>query len=285
MIDIDVATHPGRALVTGQVWSHIYSDKTHVYNLRLAPPTMPDGDRSGGFLSYQGLPGAGFDGMHAPPTTPTWTGSYDILPNPAFGQIAGLPIEVASTKSLYGRWWWEGNFPATSKLRETTSGQPLGEFENPLPWELHDCRLIYHRWITPDLGKLGPGQKFTIGVELTPLDLEYKLTLRRDSELKEPAARWDQNNHDIERVAEVYFFHEASGGQAHTRLTHRYQGSVDMTSLLRSGRAVLIGRSPRRSARLLDQERPIGADDDGHWTWFRVVLPVKLLDWKPRNDL
>ena len=285
VIDVDVATQPGRALMTGQIWTHIYRPTSHVYNLQIEPLALPpEGSHRGGFLSFQGLPGNGFDGMHASAASPTWPGTYDVVSRA--GQMQGLPLESASTKSLYGRWWWEGKFDAASDLRESSSKQPLDDFANPLNVELHDCHLLYNRWITRNLGTLSPGQKVRIEGHPLPDGLEDKLTRSQhgmDAKASKPA--WDPSSRDMERLAEMFLFHEAAGGQAHTKLTHRYQPSVDLTGLLGSGRAVLIGRVPNRASRLMDGERIVGADADRHWTWYRIVFPVKPSDWKPRNQL
>jgi hypothetical protein len=58
-------------------------------------------------------------------------------------------------------------------------------------------------------------------------------------------------------------------------LVHRYQQFVDLSNLVRGGRAVLVGEASRPTARLLRDGRPLAADGDRQWAFYRFVIPVR----------
>ena len=67
-------------------------------------------------------------------------------------------------------------------------------------------------------------------------------------------------------------FHSAAGGETYTQLVNRYQSYVDLSSHLKLGRAVLIGRSKNAASNIVLNETNLKADQG--WTYYRVVFPV-----------
>jgi hypothetical protein len=81
----------------------------------------------------------------------------------------------------------------------------------------------------------------------------------------------------------MMMFHESAGGSSYTRLMHRYQGYVDLSEQLRTGRAMLIGRARQAATNLLSGGESLSENHDQQATFYRVLLPVTVtkLDAKP----
>jgi len=74
---------------------------------------------------------------------------------------------------------------------------------------------------------------------------------------------------------EIMMFHEAAGGESYTGLSQRYQSYIDLSGHIRTGRAVLIGRSATPASRLARDGQSLADVTDRHWTYYRVVFPVE----------
>jgi hypothetical protein len=148
-----------------------------------------------------------------------------------------------------------------------------GEFDYPLPVELRDCLLVHGEKLYR-LGTLEPGQRVRID-ELTPLNLEARLTERTVLRNRDVATQWNRTSTDLSRIVPMMMFHEAARGRTYTGLTNRYQPYVDLTQHVRLGRAVLAGRAAERATRLTQGDSPLAEDNvEQTWTWYRVILPV-----------
>ncbi len=84
-------------------------------------------------------------------------------------------------------------------------------------------------------------------------------------------------------------FYDSGGGVGYAGLTNDYQRFVDLSSHLKSGRAILVGftlqpgddaKPSTAAAVLLNNGKAIGREaaserPDKHWTCYRFVFPVK----------
>jgi hypothetical protein len=77
-------------------------------------------------------------------------------------------------------------------------------------------------------------------------------------------------------------FYGAAGGRSYTGLTHNYQSFIDLSRHLRSGRAILVGRSAQpasqvgiRAAGGAGGPAESVASEQQHWCYYRIVLPVQ----------
>ena len=59
------------------------------------------------------------------------------------GEVDGLTVQVASSKSLAGCWWAKTALPEESKLTLDRYGLLAGEFRLPLSIDLTDCMLAH----------------------------------------------------------------------------------------------------------------------------------------------
>jgi hypothetical protein len=274
LVDVDVAT----SLVRGATWVHLYSPRADAYDLALVPTSFLDREAAARVLfSWQGLPGRGLGGLNTTASAPFDT-SYSMIAEVIVGDdarpaVRGLPIQASSTKSLAGRWRLKGSLRWDGQLTAGPTGLLRGEFSNPLPVELSDCMLLYGNWAHDVKGTLGPGE--TARVDDQPLNLQWRLSRRRLVEMSDVGTPWDQSSFEVPRILELMMFHKAAGGRAYTGLSHRYQGYIDLSDHLDTGRAVLVGRGRQRASKLLRDGDPLSDSYERDWTFYRVVFPVE----------
>ena len=109
---------------------------------------------------------------------------------------------------------------------------------------------------------------------VSPRNLEWHLSRRRVVETKDVGTPWDQTSVEVPRILELMMFYGAAGGANYSGLTHRYQPSIDLSGHLRTGRAVLVGRSAVAGSRLGHSGEPWAEGNVRRWTFYRVVYPV-----------
>jgi hypothetical protein len=109
---------------------------------------------------------------------------------------------------------------------------------------------------------------------VSPRNLEWYLSRRRVVDTKDVGTPWEQTSTDVPRILEVMMFYKAAGGAGYTRLTHRYQPTVDLSDHLRTGRAILVGRSSVAGSRLQPAGEPWDESNVRRWAFYRVLFPV-----------
>jgi hypothetical protein len=270
VVDLDF----DRGVVRGTVWSHIYSPTTSHYDAALEID-LP-GELMGkptGWLVWQGLPGESLGGLGSSQVQLTATEPYRVSTPSSQPALSGLPVPVASSKSLAARWWAKAKVEGEANLSVNQFGVLTGDFPFPLPVKLTDC-LVVHGEKLYRLDKLSPGQVVHME-DFTPLNLEARLTQRTVVLSKDVSTPWDKASIDVPRIVLMMMFHDAARGSSYTGLTNRYQPYIDLTRHVRLGRAVLVGRAEQSISRLSSNEHPLAeGTDEQTWTWYRVVLPV-----------
>jgi hypothetical protein len=158
-------------------------------------------------------------------------------------------------------------------LTASAYGLLTGRLTNPLECELTDCMVLYENWMYPVSGTLRPGEAVTFD-GVSPRNLEWHLSRRRVVDSKDVGTPWDQASADVPRILEMMMFYQAAGGVAYTGLTHRYQPGLDLSEHLRTGRAILVGRSATAGSRLDPQHANWDPSHVRQWVFYRVVFPV-----------
>ncbi len=279
---VDVVDMDMEASVTrGTSWTHIYSPVAQTFQLTLephAPWRQSDDDIQGRLLTWQGLPGAGLGGLDAGSPTALFPDPYEIfLPtrqhNESGGRIDGMPITVSGSKSLLGQWWSADGLNVDERLTINRNGLLSGTLSNPLSIDLSDCRVLYQNWIYPLTGGLRAGQSVSFdGVK--PKNLEWHLTRRRVIDTQDVKTTWDPSGTDVPRMIEMMMFYEAAEGDTYTKLTHRYQSTIDLSDHLRGGRAILVGRGSNPASELSRGSASLTNNYDRHWAFYRLIFPV-----------
>lgn len=282
LVDCDAVT--GR--VRGTAWANLFSPQTDRYQLAFRPRSLrgePTQEASV-LTSWLGLPGSALGGMD--PRTldrATWKEGYEF--SDRLEAMLGVPIQVWATKSLTGRWTARTRALPEAQLAEEDRVL-VGSITNTLDFPLADCILAYNRW-GYELGTLKPGQSAELGAMAKRRELGTLLTGRKlefestDKFRLDPKPLYDQSSDDPAYVLRAMLLFGAAGDRRYTALFNEYQGFVDLSGLLKTDRAILIGRvpadapSPRWGADLLRDGRPIAAPHDPHLTFYRFVFPVK----------
>lgn len=280
LVDVDVEN----SVLRGTVWAHVYSPDTRSSDLSLeprSPISQTDHGKTGLLLTWQGLPGNGLGGMNATRAADVFAEPYQISypMGPTADRmpaISGLPILTSATKSLTARWWADVDVDMEGHLTANNSGLLSGRVTYPLDVELSECMVFYENRAYLLSGTVMPGESISFD-HLKYRDLEWRLTRRRVIETRDIGTPWDQTSQDVPRIVEMMMFHEAAGGESYTGLSQRYQPFVDLSDHLRTGRAVLVGRSKAPASRLVRDGQPMAESYDRHWTYFRVVFPVEKL--------
>lgn len=278
LVDIDVES----STLRGTVWAHVYSPKSQSFDLTLEsrPPGGKSKSNTGGMLiTWQGLPGDGLGGMNATAAADVFTEPYEILYPTApdaerMPAISGLPILTSASKSLTARWWTNVGVEMDGRLTGTSNGLLSGRVTYPLDVELSDCMVFYENRAYLLSGSVRPGESLSFD-HMKYRDLEWRLTRRRVIEARDVGTPWDQTSRDVSRIMEIMMFHEAAGGESYTGLTQRYQPFVDLSDHLRTGRAILVGRSETPASQWIRDGQSLADSYDRRWTYYRVVFPVE----------
>jgi len=272
VIDIDMQSRVIRATT----WHHLYSPSAAQFDLSLEVDAerIDAGRAPQGWLAWQGLPGSGLGGLGSQQVALAESPTYEVLPPGSQMEMENLPVPVASSKALAGRWWGRSDLEPIATLTTNEFGLPQGEVRNPFEFELDECLLAYDEWLFR-LQSIPAGGSVSVE-DFASLNLEARLTQRTVVDAKDITTPWEQDSVDVPRIMQIMLFHETARGRNYTGLTHEYLGHLDLTEHLRSGRAVLVGRAEKPVSQLKLSESTNDAEmgQQQHWSWIRFVLPV-----------
>lgn len=267
VVDVDV----GGGQVRGRSWYTLYSPRNEVFNLEAAPAKdlAPYRDVR---LSWLGLPGTGLGGMNSPITNPAqFDQPYSIADEAA--KLKTVPLAAWSTKSFEAAWLADLP-PIDAALTERGNDrQPVGTLTNETGVPLADCVLLYGGW-TYTLGSLQPGQSVNVARHRGTMSVTSYLTERRQIGEKEQATPYDPASDDLNRIARLIMFHDSAGGRRYTSLSNRYYHALDMTNLLRHGRALLLAKGPAASDLQIDSSQQRDSPARTATAFYRFVIPV-----------
>ena len=280
IIDIDASD----SICRGLVWTNFYSPTGDALDIQLSGTNSLDLNSQQRLTSWHGLPGDGLGGMNggsaATVSTPRYTHSVSL--NPATSQLISFPIPVSSSRAVFSNWQAEMPSKIRSNLtfRKKTD-EIVGNFKNPLNCELTNCRLYHGNWAYVLEAPLGGGDVIDIATETNSKRIQSILNRKRvdaEDSNRTYATRWDLSDMNVGRIAEMMMFYELAGGRNYTGLSHGYQGKTDMSSLLTSQRAILIGEIKGQVSQLdatTANPSAAGAPEyDQVTTFVRIVLPV-----------
>ncbi|MEO0531804.1 MAG: hypothetical protein AAF266_14690, partial [Planctomycetota bacterium] len=226
--------------------------------------------------AWLGKPGYGLGAMQASSNTGQ-TGvraSYRIDATPRLSgssgspTVAGLPIQVWSTKTLVSRYAGRVGRSIDAALVPDGDGLIEGTITNDTGTKLNDCRLLYGSWAWK-LGNLGDGVSKEIDTSLSPLKITTLLGRDRNS----------NRDWNLDSFAEYLAIGSRSTGA--TAPGSRYLHHLDLSHRLDAGDALLLARvkdGPR--SELVQPDGPLVNQDDDEieqqrsWVYARFILPV-----------
>lgn len=300
IVDLDEASR----LLRGQSWLTLYSPRTVRSSVELSQvvpawsgdekianqPALvswvaPAENRIGGLYREGGVQ----------LTQREYRTSESTAAQPASPGYADYPLQVWSTGRLGAEWSASTPRLVESKLVSSELGRLSGTVEHHLPDTLTDCMLAYanrvyfpivRRAQSEGRANLAPHFVWEIGGsqpveqrELRSFLTQIKLReVKRDNikggnpELQDQQTPYDPTRRDPAYIIRMLTFHQASGGRDYTGMRHDVLGNFDLSSHLRLGRAILLGRLKKSSA-----EWKVGGEvvtDENAETFVRIVLPV-----------
>jgi len=282
LVDVDVS---GKHL-RGVSWLNIFSPKTDLYNLSLRP-WLPDGSpasEASCWFTWLGLPGEALGGMNPRAPTPALRHT-PFRYSPDRREMREVLIPVRSTKSFTARWDAPCELVPAAELQQS-DWQLTGRIQNTMRFPLRDCLLAYGRSVY-ELGTLQPGESISIGPMTRRTDLRTFLSGRKavfteGDKYQVEATPYDQSSVELPYIMRTMLFFEAAGGRRYTGLGNDYQHFVDLSDLLKAGRAILFAQSPLSGAEgfagseLLRDGNPTPLlPNDVRLTFFRFIFPVQ----------
>lgn len=273
VVDVDLAT----GITRGTGWFSIYSPRSDRFDLA-ARASRPE-SASESLLAWQGLPGKGMGGLSSTTLSTLGDDAYAIELQSGSTRLGGLPIQVGGTRSLTARWWREAKGDEVgSRLTAVSLDEQLkGDCTYTVPVTLTDWHLVFGNWLYRGDRRLEPGDTIELEEFSVTRYHDWHLTRKKVSvDHKDVSTPWDRADLDVARILEMMMFHEAAGGSGYTRLQHRYQGYLDLSDHLRTGRAILVGRGERPDAELARGDASLAEHQESQWVYYRVIYPVKI---------
>ncbi len=274
---VDVDAESGR--MRGAAWLNVFSPRTESFDLSVRPRATD----ARPLMAWLGLPGSGLGGMDPRAAGPLlWTEGFRYAAD--LDVLLDVPIPIWSSKSLTAR--WEATAAACPAAELVATGRLLsGTITNTLGFPLRKCLLAYGQ-SAYELGTLDPGRSVRLGAMTKRSELRTLLTGRRavltdGDKYRQQTTPYDQSSLDLSYILRIMMFYKEAGGRRYTGLWNDYQGFVDLSDLLKTGRAILIAQGPddgdenHRGATLLSDGEPLGGPNDQHRTMYRFVFPVK----------
>jgi hypothetical protein len=279
LVDVDAAT----GFLRGTTWLNIFSPRMESFDLSLQAQ-LPDGkaaENAQSWLAWLGLHGRALGAMNPRGANPTlWPEHYAFAPD--LSEMLGVPIQVWSTKSFTGR--WSASNAAVLRADLADEDQTLvGSMTNPYEYPLQNCLLVYDRWAY-EVGAIGPGQTVALDQNTKRSELKTLLTGKRTifgEKMSQEITPYDQANTDPPYIVRRMMFYKAIDGRNYTGMNNGYQTFVDLSDLLKAGRAILAADGPNlaqdkfQGARLMRSGKPLTGPMDKHTTLYRFILPVK----------
>ena len=248
LIDVDVES----GVVRDASWLGLYSPQDGRRDLTFAPGVASMFGKDAKFLDAPTatltpltLSGNGVGGAEQQTFAPRvwdvpYSGSASV---DSTASLKDVPFLARSSKSFVGR--WTGRLEALPRGDLYDDGLGLrGTIVNPFDVPLYSAFVIYDGGAY-SLGTLAPGET---KLERSAIRLEPRRVLNehRSSVPTERAERWNSTDYNagsrrVPYILRAASFYDLGGGFETYGLEKRLQGDVDLSDLIRCGRAVVYG--------------------------------------------
>ena len=291
---VDVDTIEDRA--RGTLWASVYSPRVADYDVNIESSWVEnEGAIQAGWF---GLPGEGLGGMNATTLrSPDWDSTYEIPSNSTNGAGAsdqnapdacmlGVPIVGGGSKLFTARWSSASPITFESDL-EDVGGVVTGSLMNVSGVHLKNCFLVHDQWVYR-IENMERGAMIQLGSNVNRSKVSTLLTgiklvqVEKEEQMRQEATPYDDESQDPAYVLQAIMFYHAAGGAYYTNLSNEYQSFVDMSGLLTTGRAVLVGTADvekndaPHAARFVVKDQITGVESEAveRTTIYRFALPV-----------
>ena len=282
VVDVDVRTGQMR----GACWLSLFSPQTQRFDLstQFLPPTAQsltsdtvDATHESLLFSWMGLPGTGLGGMESPLVAPLFERGYRY--GPAFSSLKQVPLSIGSTKCFsirshqsHARWM-------ETQLQERNSGQDAlveGQITSHLKEPLRNCVLLHNGWAYP-LGTLAPGKPYRIDRNQSVRTIRNYLARLGPLEMESDAERYQ-----VSRIFERMLLYQAADGNSTIPLANNYLTQLDMSHLLESKEAILMGQIDSHSFEIKNHGQPLTDSQSLRGAIWRFVVPIQR--FKPKDQ-
>lgn len=276
VVDID----PSENVARGFAWSQYLSGTAKQNDLAFAiQPSFADPDATQPILGWWGVNGEEFGGLASigrDRQMPSYTIKTTTTDGAQRSTIAnGLPLATAATKGLAARWQFAPNTDASSSLKQRTGTDLIsGGISNPLDVDLLDAILVYRGWAYLLPTRFAAGQRISQVSTLTSKNLKWRLTRRSVDNGTAATEPWNPElQGDLDRLLEIVMLYDAAGGARYTELNNRIINHLDLSHVLATNHAILIGRVDAAVIQL--QGDTPTAEMGTVRSYARILLPVE----------
>ncbi len=276
-LDLDTTSQQLR----GTTWTHFFTPRVARFDLSFQPSFLADTalEESNHIVSWLGQPGYALGGMQSS-TGQSTIFDADYAFAPGLDAMHNVPVQMWSTKTLTARWSAQVDPPLVAELSQTEEQLVAGTISNQSDKPLEDCVLLYGEWAW-NVGQIAPHATIDLKDVNQPRTVRTLLTSATAGDTtitntaEDGTVPFHLANNDLTRLAKTVMFYQAIHGQRYSSMLSRYQGFLDMSSLLaHTDRAVLLSHHQLAESRWLDQDKPLTSDQDRQWTYYRFVLGV-----------
>lgn len=249
VLDVDMAT----GVTRDSSWFGVYSPVGERYEISFSANAVNGLEKDNKLALHDvtadimplTLAGDGFGGAEQKSyITRIWDKSYALDKVDETAKIDNVPLTTRSSKSFFGRWTgvMEG-LPATPEL--TDDGLVLrGSVINPFDVPIYSAFIVY-KGGAYSLGTLAPGET-RIERGMSRLEPNRVFNEHRSSVPTAKLKNWDSTSYNTVSTRLPYIFRAASfyefaGGEDNFGIGMKLQRDVDLSELLRCGRAVIFG--------------------------------------------
>ena len=121
-----------------------------------------------------------------------------------------------------------------------------GEISNGTAFTLRDVWLFHDRWAYRIPGSFAPGETLSVSDLKAPRHLDTilagrKLWREEKKDTRETVVPWDRDSRDVRETLRILLFPRAAGGEAYTGLLNEHFSTLDLSSHLMTGSAVVFG--------------------------------------------
>lgn len=278
IVDFDATTNA----VRGTTWTHFFTPQVNKFDLSFRPALLgkeniPENKH---LVAWLGQPGYALGGMQSSSgQTSLFENGYDFAP--ALDAMENVPVQLWSTKTITARWSSETPVPLGLSLSQTDEQLLSGSITNNSGEILEDCVLIYGQWAW-NLGQIPAGSLIDLSAAKQPRMVKTLLTSATAGDMTITNTAPDGTvpfrlaQEDVTRLAKTMMFFHAISGDRYTSMLNRYQSFVDMSHFLDQPElAILFTKSSTPGSQWLNEEKPLGSDEDRHWVYYRFLLPVR----------
>lgn len=288
-LDVESGTLRGRTLVT------LYSTESTKSDLAIDPTRVASDVSSSAasvpaHLKWLAPPEATFGGTYRDASGGLFRPEYLIPAAPQEAVAKSVPLLVSSSRRFEAQWQYGDAAPLVEARLVSRGRSSLeGTIDHSLPGPIKDFIVVHENSIMiPREAEWFPDEPIDVGSgRFVRRELSSVLTRQVESVIEKQAGEagadyiltetaYDPQSVDLDFIVQMLTFHDAAGGTKYTGLTNTVFGADDLSTLLKAGRAIVVGRIE------LPTENVTVASQGGQrfesarrTTFVRLVLPVE----------